>query len=531
MKKKSFLLITIMLILFSFSGCKVDKDKIAKYSRDKKYDKIMSFINENYNDKSKNEIVVYSIDTILSSNNSEYIDSIEDLFYKDDADDLRVSILKIYNDYGTAFKSSSRFLDFFIESHWQMDEVFEQQSIKMMKNYEDSVIYDYLKKQIKYCIEKDSFNRAKQIGQAFYSVKQGDKNLKALNKLIDGLIENPSEDKDKMKEEVIRFMDIFTNGGEISSNPDESHESDETNGTDESNGNKPNISSKDGLKKLIFDFNYAWVDYVNNGSKKVYNYIVPKGDIERIANNFDREGVKQQYIDIQVKDVDVDGNSAYIKVYEKLNVNRKGKAYIKEYNWVYEAQKRDGEWLLKKYTKDNSIIPKENKNSNNQSNTEKNNTSDSSNKKVKFGFNPDIKYKHADINSSKKVSEDEEYEFGGETYNYNERARETLKNFNNAWLKYINDGDDRVFSYIVKDSQCYDMAMKYKDKKLKERFLEMKIGDVRKGEKGIYVWCYEKIEEEVNGNKSVKEYHWVYKLSENVMDYLVDSYIKDPAYN
>jgi hypothetical protein len=526
MKKRSFLLIIIVLILFSFSGCKVSKDKIAKYSRDKKYDKIMSFINENYNDKSQNEVVVYSIDTILSSNNPEYIGSIEDLFYKDDAENLRISILKAFNDYGTAFKSSSRFLDFFIESHWEMDEIFEQASVKMIENYEDNIIYDYLKKQIEYCIEKDNFNRAKQIGQAFSAVKKEDKNLEILNELIDRLIENSSENKEEIKEEIIKFMDRFTNDGKESSNTDESSQS---NGTDNSSGDNRNISSEDKLKQLIFDFNYAWVDYVNTGSKKVYNYIVPKGDIERIANNFDREDVKQRYIDIQVKNVEIEGNSAYLKVYERLNVNRKGKDYIKEYNWLYEAQKIDGEWLLRKYTKYNTNNNNESNSSNNQSNTEKSNSSN--NKKVKFGFDSNIKYKYEDINNSKKISEDEKYEFGGEFYNYSEKATETLMNFNRGWLKYINDGDDKVFSYIVKDGECYNIAMKYKNKKLKERFLDMKIGEMRKGQEGIYVWCYEKIEEDVNGKKTVKEYHWIYKLKQNVMDYLVDSYIKDPAYN
>ncbi len=142
------------------------------------------------------------------------------------------------------------------------------------------------------------------------------------------------EDPEQEKEEVV----------------DEENSEINRNSNDELSSSTENI-----LKDLIINFDNAWIEYVNDGSQNIYNYIVPGSEVDKDINNFNRNGTKEEFLDIEVKDIEIEDNNAYIKVYEKIKKIENDKETIKEYNWIYHCPNIDEEWLVSDYTKDNSM--------------------------------------------------------------------------------------------------------------------------------------------------------------------------------
>ena len=50
--------------------------------------------------------------------------------------------------------------------------------------------------------------------------------------------------------------------------------------------------------------------------------------------------------------------------------------------------------------------------------------------------------------------------------------------------------------------------------KIKENFISLEIGDIRKGENGYYIWVREKIELIENDVSEIRIYDWIYQVVE-----------------
>ena len=110
------------------------------------------------------------------------------------------------------------------------------------------------------------------------------------------------------------------------------------------------------LEELIKDFDNAWLGYVNFNSQEIWQYILPGSNIEDSIKSFDSVGIKEEFLDITVKDIKIEGDKAYIRVFEKLSKIKDGTETIRDYNWVYEALKMNDRWLLTDFTKDTEQI-------------------------------------------------------------------------------------------------------------------------------------------------------------------------------
>ncbi len=151
---------------------------------------------------------------------------------------------------------------------------------------------------------------------------------------------------------------LFNDDAEVMGpNDNEIINSDNTGGEDsfiEAGNSEENLSQEETLKKLLIDFNDAWIGYVNNDETKIFQYIIPGSEVEGNILKFNKEGVTEEFLQIQVKTVEVIGNQGFMKVHEEIEKITNGKREIMVYDWIYEAQKKDGVWLIKNYTKDNN---------------------------------------------------------------------------------------------------------------------------------------------------------------------------------
>lgn len=122
----------------------------------------------------------------------------------------------------------------------------------------------------------------------------------------------------------------------------------------EEENREENMSEEETLKKLLVDFNNAWIEYVNNDDTKIFQYIISGSEVEDNILEFNKEGVTEEFLQMQIKSVEIVGSQGFIKVHEEIEKITNGNREIKVYNWIYEAEKKNDVWLIKNYTKDNN---------------------------------------------------------------------------------------------------------------------------------------------------------------------------------
>lgn len=105
------------------------------------------------------------------------------------------------------------------------------------------------------------------------------------------------------------------------------------------------------VKAAITTFNDAWIDYVNNGNQDYFNYVVKNGQAYNSGKNFNRDGLTEEFIVMNVGQVIVNGSTATAKVYEEIKKTKGDDVSIAKYNWLYDLVKRDGKWLINGYRK------------------------------------------------------------------------------------------------------------------------------------------------------------------------------------
>ncbi|BEP28933.1 nuclear transport factor 2 family protein [Helicovermis profundi] len=118
--------------------------------------------------------------------------------------------------------------------------------------------------------------------------------------------------------------------------------------------NKENTSDfveKEKVSKLIIDFDTAWIRYINNSDKSVFDYLYSSGKAYSIIQNYKNVEFTEKFLKINVDKVEIDGNNAKAYVYEKLEKNTSGKIKVYEYNWIYILKKINNVWQIDYYVK------------------------------------------------------------------------------------------------------------------------------------------------------------------------------------
>lgn len=145
---------------------------------------------------------------------------------------------------------------------------------------------------------------------------------------------------------------------------------------------------------------------------------------------------------------------------------------------------------------------------------------------INIGYDKSKDYGKKDINESvilsQKYSDIEEY---------NKRASEivgTLIKFDSQWIDYVNTKDKAVFDILKKDSNAYRNCIAFKKAGIvKKEFKELRIGEIRAGSSGYYIWADEKIVTIENGKSSEDNHSWIYYFEPNGAEMRVVDYIRD----
>jgi len=106
---------------------------------------------------------------------------------------------------------------------------------------------------------------------------------------------------------------------------------------------------KEAVKVTIYDFNNSWIEYVNENDQEVFDYVVKGGKAESNARKFNRKNLVEEFLEMTVNEVYVNGDEATVNVYEKIKKEKSGTVNVVEYNWRYFLRKIDGVWLVDKY--------------------------------------------------------------------------------------------------------------------------------------------------------------------------------------
>lgn len=106
------------------------------------------------------------------------------------------------------------------------------------------------------------------------------------------------------------------------------------------------------IENLMYDFNSSWVDYVNNGDEKVFDFVVKDEGAYKNMKSVNPKGLTEEFLQLDIKYVDIDGSNAVAGVHEKIKKIKNGKETVVEYDWIYSLKKDDGSWKIVSYKKD-----------------------------------------------------------------------------------------------------------------------------------------------------------------------------------
>lgn len=111
-------------------------------------------------------------------------------------------------------------------------------------------------------------------------------------------------------------------------------------------------------------------------------------------------------------------------------------------------------------------------------------------------------YGNADINKSLPVTENVE------------EVIKTVVAYDSKWIDYVNSEDKGVVALTAPGSQAEKNTLSFtNENNIRENFISLQIGEIRKGVKGYYVWVREEIELLENGGSTIKTYNWIYQMA------------------
>lgn len=111
-------------------------------------------------------------------------------------------------------------------------------------------------------------------------------------------------------------------------------------------------SETDQIKGIIFKFDELWIDFVNQDDPAVMDYVLADSPVAEMIQSYQRNEDRQKYLSIDIKDVSIDKNTAYARVYEKIQQTSGGETNVFEYHWIYRLEKKGEMWYIHSYEED-----------------------------------------------------------------------------------------------------------------------------------------------------------------------------------
>lgn len=138
---------------------------------------------------------------------------------------------------------------------------------------------------------------------------------------------------------------------EESTDTSDSEETTDTSDTNDTVTEDTSAEDEAAVKLAIENFNDAWIKFVNENDQSIYSYVVVNGVAYNNAKKFDKVGLSEKFLVMNVNQVTVNGNKATAKVREEIEKTQNNEVTIAKYNWIYDLIKKDGKWLVNGYKK------------------------------------------------------------------------------------------------------------------------------------------------------------------------------------
>lgn len=106
-------------------------------------------------------------------------------------------------------------------------------------------------------------------------------------------------------------------------------------------------------------------------------------------------------------------------------------------------------------------------------------------------------------------------------------VRHAIKDFNNAWVDYVNEGKTEILSYLVKNSPAYQVIENFKAGTMKQKFNKMETGKVSIDGDEADIEVHEEILKMVDNNTETLVYDWIYHLKKIEGKWLIEYYEKN----
>ncbi len=103
------------------------------------------------------------------------------------------------------------------------------------------------------------------------------------------------------------------------------------------------------IKIALEEFNNSWIDYVNKGDETFFSYCVKNGEAYQNGKKFDRDGLKEEFVRMEINKIKVNKNTASAIVHEEIKKIKDDVVTIAKYDWKYFLKKIDGSWLIDGY--------------------------------------------------------------------------------------------------------------------------------------------------------------------------------------
>jgi hypothetical protein len=131
--------------------------------------------------------------------------------------------------------------------------------------------------------------------------------------------------------------------------------------------------------------------------------------------------------------------------------------------------------------------------------------------------------------STTEPSEPADSDEPGETIDLNAEKQEvvqSIRDFDSAWITYVNTGADQVFDYLNPGSAAYNRLANANVAGLNEELLELELSNVKVDGSRASIEAYEKFKKNRDGEVTIATYRWLYELKKVGGIWLVDDYSK-----
>lgn len=104
---------------------------------------------------------------------------------------------------------------------------------------------------------------------------------------------------------------------------------------------------------------------------------------------------------------------------------------------------------------------------------------------------------------------------------------ESVKLFNDKWIKFINEGDMSIMDTITPNASVETIIEAYMNKEMTQSFIEMEFKRIVLQGKVANAYVYEEIERTMDGVTEILIYNWIYEIDEVDGKWLVEGYIEN----